>query len=174
MRQKPADLAIEHADDLRAPRHGEAEQLFRRQAERMLLIHRRDIIEPVEIRDRLQVGLLLDQFFSAAMEQSDMRIDALHHFAVKLKHEAQYAMRRWMLRAEVDCEIARCGFGHHTISATFAAFVATRALNLSHMTTKRSCRPSPIRSTPSWALTLKLTRCPVTSVHSTSTVTVMP
>jgi hypothetical protein len=43
----------------------------------MLLVHRRHVIEPVEIRHRLKVGLVLDQLFGAAMQQADMRIDAL-------------------------------------------------------------------------------------------------
>ena len=68
MRQDAADLAIQHPDQLPAARHRDAEQLFRRQTERMLLIHRRDIVEPVEIRDRLQIGLVLDQLFGAAMQ----------------------------------------------------------------------------------------------------------
>ena len=72
----------------------EAEQLFRRQAEGVLLVHRRDIVEPVEIRDRLQIGLLLDQLLGAAMKQPDMRIDALDDFAVELEHQAQHAVRR--------------------------------------------------------------------------------
>jgi hypothetical protein len=29
--------------------HGEAEELFRREAEGVLLVHRRDVVEPVEI-----------------------------------------------------------------------------------------------------------------------------
>ena len=97
---------IEHADQLRAARHRDAEQLFRREAEGMLLIHRRDIVEPVEIRDRLQIGLLLDQLLGAAMQQADMRIDALDHFAVEFEHETQHAVRRRMLRPEIDGEIA--------------------------------------------------------------------
>src|SRR4029077_17996711 len=103
-----------------------------------------------------------------------MRIDALDDLAVKLEHQAQHAVGGGMLRSEVDGKIALCRFGHHAISATFAAFAATRALNLSHITTKRWCRPSPITSTPAWAFTLKVTRWPTTSAHSTSTVTVMP
>ena len=55
----------------------------------MLLVHRRDIIEPVEIGHRLQIGLGLDQLFGAAMQQADMRIDALDDFAVELQHQAQ-------------------------------------------------------------------------------------
>src|SRR5262249_34826527 len=47
VRQQPSNLAIEHADELRAPRHRKPEQLFRRQAEGMLLVYRGDIVEPV-------------------------------------------------------------------------------------------------------------------------------
>ena len=76
----------------------------------MLLVHRRDVVEPVEIGDRLQIGLVLDQLLGAAMQQADMRIDALDDLAVELQHEAQHAMRRRMLRPEVDGEVAdrRC------------------------------------------------------------------
>ncbi len=34
-----------------------------------------------------------------------MRVDPLDHFAVKLEHEAQHAVRRRMLRPEVDREV---------------------------------------------------------------------
>ena len=94
----------------------DAEQPLDRQAEGVLLIHRRDIIEPVEIRHRLHICLVLDQLFGAAMQQADMRIDALDDFAVKLKHQPQHAMRGRMLRAEIDgevtlCDLAPAGFG---------------------------------------------------------------
>ena len=90
------------------PRRGtvDAEQLLDREAEGVLLVHRRDVVEPVEIRDRLQVGLVLDQLLGAAMQQPDMRIDALDHLAVELQHQAQHAVRRRMLRPEVDGEVA--------------------------------------------------------------------
>ena len=92
----------------------------------MLLVHRRDIIEPVEIRDRLQIGLVLDQLFGAAMQQPDMRIDALDHFAVEFKHEPQHAVRGRMLRPEIDREIARVASAIMPLCAIFAAFAATR------------------------------------------------
>ena len=105
----------------------------------MLLVHRRDVVEPVEIRHRLQIGLVLDQLLGAAMEQPDMRIDALDHFAVELEHQAQHAVRGRMLRPEIDGEVADCGFGHQlTTSAAALAFSATFALNRSHATTTRS------------------------------------
>jgi len=48
----------------------------------VLLVHRRDVIEPVEIGDRPAVGFVLDQLLGAAMQQADMRIDAGDDFAV--------------------------------------------------------------------------------------------
>src|SRR2546423_168065 len=112
MRQQAADLAVQNPDQLRTARHGDAEQLFRRQTKRVLLIHRRDVIEPVEIRDRLQIGFVLDQLFGAAMKQADVRIDALDHFAVEFQHQTQHAVRSRMLRAEIDGEVAEVVFGH--------------------------------------------------------------
>ena len=112
MREQPADLAIEHADELGALRHLDAEQLLDGEAEGVLLVHRRDVVEPVEIGDRLQIGLVLDQLLGAAMQQADMRIDALDDLAVELQHQAQHAMRRRMLRPEIDGEVADVGFGH--------------------------------------------------------------
>src|SRR5262249_17182726 len=104
-----------------------------------------------------------------------MWIHSLHNFAVQLQHKPQHAVRRRMLRPEIDREIAWCGcFGHYTAWATFAIFAESRELNLSHITMKRSWRPSPIRSRPSCALILNVTRGPATAAHSTSTVTVMP
>src|SRR5437016_5042200 len=82
---------------------------FGGQAERVLLIHRRDIVEPIEIGNRLQVGLVLDQLLGAAMQQADMRIDPLHHLAVELQHQPQHAMRGGMLWSKIDGEVADGG-----------------------------------------------------------------
>ena len=71
----------------------------------MLLVHRCNVIEPIKISDRLQIGLVLDQLFSAAMEQANMRIDALDNLAIKFQDEAQNAMRRGVLRPKIYREI---------------------------------------------------------------------
>ena len=96
----------------RAARHGDPEQPLDRQRVGVLLVHRRDIIEPIEIGHVLQIGARLHQLLGAAMQQADMRIDALDHLAVELQHEAQHAMRGGMLRAEIDREVAEVLFGH--------------------------------------------------------------
>jgi hypothetical protein len=106
MRQQAADLAIEHPDELAAPWNRNAEQPLDRERIRMLLIHRCDIVEPIEIGHILKVGARLHEFFGAAMQEADMRVDPLDHLAVELEHQAQHPMRRRMLRPEVDREVA--------------------------------------------------------------------
>lgn len=68
MRQKPADFAKKNTDELSTLWNGDFEQSFGSEAERMLLVHRRDIVEPVEIGQRLQIVLVLYEFFGAAMQ----------------------------------------------------------------------------------------------------------
>jgi hypothetical protein len=78
----------------------------------MFLVHWRDVVEPVEVGQRLQVRFVLDQLLGSTVEQSDMRIDALNDLTVKLEHEAQNAMSRRVLGPEIDGEIADSSFGH--------------------------------------------------------------
>src|SRR6185312_13749597 len=106
MVEEAPDFRIEHADILRPRRNLHAEELFERQHKAMLLIHRRDIIEPVEIAQRLHVGLVLDQLLGAAMKQTDMRVDTLDDLAVELQHQTQHAVGCGMLRPKIDAERA--------------------------------------------------------------------
>ena len=108
------DLVEQHADILAARRHFDAQQLLDRQREGVLLAHRRDVIEPVEIGDRLEVGLVLDQLLGAAMQQADMRDRRAHHLAVHLQHQAQHAVRRRMLRPEIHGQRLDLDFGHQS------------------------------------------------------------
>ena len=121
MREKAADLGIEHANELAAARHFHAQHALDRHAESVLLIHRRAIVEPVEVRHVLQIGARLHQLLGAAMQQADMRIDALDDLAIELEHQAQHAVRGRMLRTKVDGEIAKgLLFGHD--AHAFVAF----------------------------------------------------
>src|ERR1700722_6590829 len=106
MRKEAADLAIKDTDKLGPSRNRDAEQPLDRERICVLLIHRRDIVEPIEIGHVLQVGARLHELFSAAMQEADMRVDPLDHLAVELEHQAQHAMRSRMLRPEVDREVA--------------------------------------------------------------------
>ena len=50
----------------------------------MLLVHRRNVIEAVQIRQRLQIGLMLHKLFRAAEQEANMRINALYNLAFQL------------------------------------------------------------------------------------------
>src|SRR5262249_22491219 len=78
------------------------EQLLHREREGMFLAHRGDVIEPVEIRHVLNVRAVLHQLLGAAMEEPDMRIGALDNLAVHLEDQPEHAMRRRMLRSDID------------------------------------------------------------------------
>ena len=106
------NLAIEHADVLRTNRDFEPEQGLHGECIGVLLVHRRDIVEPVEIGHGLQVGLVLDQLFGAAMEQANVGVGALDHLAVHLQHQAQHAVRRRMLRPEIQGHVADLALAH--------------------------------------------------------------
>jgi hypothetical protein len=67
----------------------------------VLLVHRRDVIEAIEIRHGLNVGFVFYEFFRAAMEQTDMRIGALDDLAFHFKHKTQNAVRGRVLRPEI-------------------------------------------------------------------------
>ncbi len=84
--QNTADFRVKHADQLATLRHINAEQAFDSDRIGVLLIHRRHIIETVEIRQSLKIGLRFHQLLGAAMQQTDMRIDTFNDFAVEFKN----------------------------------------------------------------------------------------
>ncbi|CFX43933.1 protein of unknown function [Candidatus Filomicrobium marinum] len=116
MGQDAADLRIQDADVARARRNGEFKEAFGREAEGVLLIHRGNIVKAIEIPDRLKVRLMLDQLFGTAMQESDMRVNALDYFAVQLQNEPEHAVRGRVLRTKVDVELAQFGFSHLCVS----------------------------------------------------------
>ena len=83
-----------------------AEQLLDREHVGVLVAHHRDVVEPVHVADRLVERLGLGELLGAAMQQADVRIGLLDHFAVHLEHQAQHAVRGRMLRAEVQRVVA--------------------------------------------------------------------
>ena len=115
------DLAIEHADVLGTLGWPDAQKLLDRECEGVLLVHRRDVVEPVEIGYGLEVGLVLDQLLGAPMKQADVRVGAFDHLAVHLKHQAEHAVRRGMLRTEVERQgLDLLGFCHQAPSSPVA------------------------------------------------------
>src|SRR5690606_8200875 len=143
------NFAEENTDILCTLRHLALQQLFGCEHEGMLLTHRRDIIETVEIGHRLHIGLVFDQLLGAAMEEADMRINPLDHLAVQLHHEAQHAVRRRMLRAEIERVILDLDFSHQPFSSAFSSPGRTYFAP-SHGLSKSNRRNSWVRLTGSY------------------------
>jgi hypothetical protein len=100
--QNAGDFIEHHPDVLGANRHFHADQLFDGHHIGVLVAHHRHIVETVHIRHGLQEGLVFGQFFGAAMQQADVRVGALNHFAVQLQNQAQHTVRRRVLRTKVQ------------------------------------------------------------------------
>ena len=81
------------------------EQPLDREHVAVLVAHHRDVVEPVHVADRLVERLALGELLGRAMQQADVRVGFLDDLAVHLEHEPQHAVRRGMLRTEVQREI---------------------------------------------------------------------
>src|SRR5690349_1546396 len=106
---QPAKLAEQHADVLTALGHFETQEFFDSEREGVFLIHRGDIVETIEIRHCLKIRLMLDQFFGAAMQEADMRIDASDYLPVEIEYQSQNAVGGGMLRPEIERDLWLAG-----------------------------------------------------------------
>ena len=82
MIEQARDFGIHHADILRTLRHFNAHHLLDGEAIGMLVAHHRDVIQAIHVGQRLNVGARLSKLFCAAMQEADVWISALDHFAV--------------------------------------------------------------------------------------------
>ena len=71
----------------------------------VLLRHHRHVVQPVKVRERLLVVFVLDQFFGAAVQEPDVGVGARDALSVELEDEAEDAVRRRVLRPEVEREV---------------------------------------------------------------------
>ena len=130
--QDPRDLVEHHADVLRALGHFDPEQPLDRKAVGVLVAHHRHVVEPVHVRQRLQVRLVLGQLFGRAVQKADVRVRARDDFAVELEHEPQHPVRRRVLGSEVHGVVTNFSHGLSDLSKSF-----TRAHNTPRANAKR-------------------------------------
>jgi len=84
-----------------------------------LVAHHRHVVEAVHVRHGLDEGARFGKLLSGPVQQSDVRIGALDHFAVEFEHQAQHAVGRRVLRAEIERVIL--DFSHGRRSDVFSA-----------------------------------------------------
>ena len=121
MAEDTRNFREQDANKLSAQWHVAAKQFFDRQRKGVLLVHRCDVIEAVEIRHRLKVGFVLDQLFRASVKQPDVRIGSFDHLAIHFEHKAQYPVCRGMLGPEIDREVLDFYFAHEPSSSAFSS-----------------------------------------------------
>ena len=102
MRVDPVELREQHAHPGRARRHLDAEQLLDREDEDELVVLEGDVVDPRRIGDRLPPALLLHVLLEAGVQVSDDRRQPDDLLAVQVDDEPQHAVRRGMVRPEVD------------------------------------------------------------------------
>ena len=92
----------DHAQHLAALGDLDAEQPLGAERERDVVARRVEIVLAVGPRDDLIVLAVLADLLEAAVQVADVRNAAHDRLAVELEHEAQHAVRRRVLRPDVD------------------------------------------------------------------------
>jgi uncharacterized protein YciU (UPF0263 family) len=100
----PVELAEEHPHPRRLRRHLEPEQLLDREHVDELVVLVADVVDPLGERDALPVRLRLHRLLEAGMEVADHGRDADDLLAVQVDDQAEDAVCRGMVGAEVDLE----------------------------------------------------------------------
>ena len=104
MRVDPVELAEQHPHPRRLRWDFEFEELFDCRHEDELVVLVADVVDPLGIRHALPVRLLLHRLLEAGVEVADHGVDADDLLAVEVDDEAQDAVGRRVVRAEVDLE----------------------------------------------------------------------
>ncbi len=81
---------------------GDPHELLDRLDEAEVVRGRGDVVHAVRVGDALRIGHVLEELLGAAVQIADDRLRVDDALAVDLQKDAQHAVRRRMLRAEVD------------------------------------------------------------------------
>ncbi len=84
--QDPRNLPKKRPYPFRPLRHLNIQQFLHRQREALLIRHHRNVIQSIEIRQRLQIRLILDQLLGPTMQQPNMRIRSHNLFAIEFEN----------------------------------------------------------------------------------------
>jgi hypothetical protein len=101
MVQDAGDFGKQGPDVFCANRNVNIQQLLDGQRKALLVGHHGDVVEAVEIRQRLEVGPVLDQLLGSAMQQANVRVGAHNLLAIELQDQSQHAVGGRVLRPKV-------------------------------------------------------------------------
>ncbi len=100
------ELAEHHAVVLAALGHADAQHLLHGQREADVVEHRRDVVEPVGVREDLAPGPALAHLLEAAVQVADLHVRLDDALARQLEHDAHRAVHGRVRRAEVDLHVS--------------------------------------------------------------------
>ena len=104
VRMDAVELGERHPRPGRAARNVEPEQLLDRQDVDELVRLEREVVDPRRVRDGLPPGLRLHVLLEPGVQVADHGADARDGLPVEVDDEAEDAVRRRMVRPEVDAE----------------------------------------------------------------------
>ena len=117
--QNTSDFRIKNTDQGRATGHFDTRQFFNRKAPRVLLVHGGHIIQPIKIRQVLQICAAFHQLFGTAVQQSNVRVAAFDNFTIQFQNQTQHAVCRRVLWTKVDVKVADLLFACLGVFETF-------------------------------------------------------
>lgn len=95
-------FAEERSNPLGTIGNVDVEELLDGEGEALLVGHHGDVIQPVEIRESLEIGLVLDQLLGSAVKQTDVRVCADNFLSIEFKNQTQHTVGGRVLGTKVD------------------------------------------------------------------------
>jgi hypothetical protein len=102
VRPDPVELHEQHAQPLGAARDLHLQHPLHARHVGVPAEVERQVVHAIEVRDRLEPGLLLDVLLDAGVDVADLRHAAGDFLAVEHQVQAQHAVRRRVVRADVQ------------------------------------------------------------------------
>ena len=102
-------LAQQRAQHDAAARDLDAEQLLDGLRVREAVVERGAVVQAVDVRNHLVIGVVLRLLLETAMQVAAMHVGSLHRLAVELGDDLDRSVRRRVRRADVDDDVAGVG-----------------------------------------------------------------
>jgi len=80
----------------------DVQQLLDGQRKALLIGHHRDVVQTIEVRQGLHVGLVLDQLLGTTVKQTDVGIGANNFLAIEFQNQTKHTVSSRMLGTKVD------------------------------------------------------------------------
>ena len=100
--QDSSKLAEQGSNPLATLRNLNVEELLHGKSEALFVGHHGDVVETVEVREGLKVGLVLDQLLGTTVQKTDVGIGSNDFLAIELQNQTQHTVGGGMLRTKVD------------------------------------------------------------------------